>query len=305
MEITSQCSLVSVAVISYNSADYILETLESIKAQTYDHIELIVSDDCSSDDTIEVCRNWIEDNKSRFVDARIVESPVNTGQSGNYNRAFDACNGEWIKEIDGDDKLLPNCIDSFIEYTKVHTDAMYIFGKTHCFGADTVTCQKKENFFDYSMFLRPSSEQLHYLLYEGNFIPSIASFYNRNYIQSLGFRNDERIPLIEDYPKWIRLIELGVKFHFLDEFIADYRINCGISNAPISIDFRKSLLLTDLYYRYPHWLQNGENSIVECMVDNLLSDAHECERLKKTRAYRLGKFLLTPFSWLRGIMSNK
>lgn len=55
--------LVSVSVITYNSAKTVLETLESIKAQTYQNLELIVSDDCSTDNTVELCRNWIEQNK--------------------------------------------------------------------------------------------------------------------------------------------------------------------------------------------------------------------------------------------------
>ena len=59
--------LVSVTVITYNSSKTVLETLDSIKAQTYQNLELIVSDDCSTDDTVELCRNWIEQNKERFV----------------------------------------------------------------------------------------------------------------------------------------------------------------------------------------------------------------------------------------------
>ncbi len=52
--------LVSIIVITYNSSKYVLETLESAKAQTYQNIELIVSDDGSTDNTIEICKIWIE-----------------------------------------------------------------------------------------------------------------------------------------------------------------------------------------------------------------------------------------------------
>ena len=58
--------LVSIIVITYNSSKYVLETLESAKAQTYQNIELIVTDDCSNDNTVEICRKWIEENKERF-----------------------------------------------------------------------------------------------------------------------------------------------------------------------------------------------------------------------------------------------
>ena len=85
--------LVSVFVVSYNAADYICETLESIKAQTYQNIELIVSDDHSSDQTVELANEWIESNKERFVRTELITVDHNTGVSANYNRAIRACRG--------------------------------------------------------------------------------------------------------------------------------------------------------------------------------------------------------------------
>ena len=68
--------LVSVSVITYNSSKTVLETLESVKTQTYPNIELIISDDCSPDNTVEVCREWIEQNKERFVRIEILAAEV-------------------------------------------------------------------------------------------------------------------------------------------------------------------------------------------------------------------------------------
>lgn len=59
--------LVSVVVQAYNSADTITRTLESVKAQDYQNIELIVTDDKSADHTIEVVTAWIEENQERFL----------------------------------------------------------------------------------------------------------------------------------------------------------------------------------------------------------------------------------------------
>ena len=64
--------LVSVILVTYNSAKFVTETLESIKEQSYDNIELIITDDCSFDGTVEVCNNWIEKNKTRFVKTNII-----------------------------------------------------------------------------------------------------------------------------------------------------------------------------------------------------------------------------------------
>ena len=97
------CPLVSISVITYNSSKYVIETLDSAKAQTYQNIELIISDDCSTDNTVEICKNWINDNKERFVRTELITVKKNTGISPNCNRANNAANGEWIKEIAGDE----------------------------------------------------------------------------------------------------------------------------------------------------------------------------------------------------------
>ncbi len=64
--------LVSVCIITYNSAKFVVEALESIKSQTYKNIELIISDDCSTDNTIELCKQWISDNGKCFVNCELL-----------------------------------------------------------------------------------------------------------------------------------------------------------------------------------------------------------------------------------------
>ena len=106
-------SLVSVAVVTYNSSKTVVETLDSIANQTYPDLELIVSVDCSTDNTVEICREWIEAHKERFVRTELLTVEKNTGVSANMNRGADACQGEWVKDIAGDDVLLPECIDIY------------------------------------------------------------------------------------------------------------------------------------------------------------------------------------------------
>ena len=55
--------LVSISVITYNSSKYILDTLDSVKAQTYPNLELVISDDCSTDNTIDLCKDWVKRTK--------------------------------------------------------------------------------------------------------------------------------------------------------------------------------------------------------------------------------------------------
>ncbi|MBH2024900.1 MAG: glycosyltransferase, partial [Flavobacteriales bacterium] len=78
--------LVSVVVITYNSSKYVMETLESVKAQTYENIELIISDDGSTDHTIEMCRVWLAQNNNRFPKTKLLTVEENTGIPANCNR---------------------------------------------------------------------------------------------------------------------------------------------------------------------------------------------------------------------------
>ncbi|UBB88545.1 glycosyltransferase family 2 protein [Candidatus Kaistella beijingensis] len=91
-----------------------METLESAKAQTYQNIELIISDDGSQDDTVEVCQNWLAENKERFVYSQIITVEKNTGIPANCNRGVKASKGEWIKLIAGDDAFTEDAFSNFV-----------------------------------------------------------------------------------------------------------------------------------------------------------------------------------------------
>ena len=244
--------LVSVAVVTYNSSKFVLETLESIKNQSYRNIELIISDDCSTDSTVQICREWIEKNKDRFVRTVLLESPVNTGVSANGNRAADACQGEWVKGIAGDDLLVEDCIESYLQYVLSHPDARMIFGRVQAFGADG----KKNKYFTdqifrYDFFTLPIEEQLSILILQGNCLPAATFFYNLTFARENNIRNDEQIPMLEDYPKWINILKKGIKFDFINKVVVRYRLHeKSLSTSVHSENFKKSLELMFVKYLY-------------------------------------------------------
>ena len=118
--------LVSIIVISYNSSKYILETLDSAKNQTYANIELIISDDGSTDGTTKLCEKWLSKNHIRFKNTQLIKFKDNTGISANCNRALKESSGEWIKFIAGDDLLLENCISINIENTMKYNFPLFV-----------------------------------------------------------------------------------------------------------------------------------------------------------------------------------
>ena len=108
--------LVSVIVATYNCAYYVETTLDSVYRQTYKDIELIVTDDCSTDDSVAVTSRWIERHKDRFACVVQTGTPCNSGVTANYNAGLKEAHGEWVKCLDGDDMLPDDAIEEYVKH---------------------------------------------------------------------------------------------------------------------------------------------------------------------------------------------
>jgi len=221
--------LVSIIVITYNSSKYVLETLESAKAQTYQNIELIISDDCSIDNTVEICRDWIEENKERFKRTDLITVKKNTGISPNANRGFNAAKGEWVKPIAGDDIQNQECISSFLSYIKSHTETFFFFSDIEIFGTGEFSYKRDSvrNWIDKSMKCMeslPSSEAQYRRLKISNIICAPSAIYQLKVFHTLG-GFDEELKLLEDYPFWITATKNGYQIMSIKEKLVKYRVN--------------------------------------------------------------------------------
>ncbi|MFZ4791634.1 MAG: glycosyltransferase [Candidatus Competibacteraceae bacterium] len=101
--------LVSVAVPAYNHAPFLTACLESVRVQTYPHLELVVVDDGSTDDTLAVANRFAATHADRF-ERLIVIHQANRGVSAASNCAIAACQGEWVHLLGSDDQLYPDKI---------------------------------------------------------------------------------------------------------------------------------------------------------------------------------------------------
>jgi glycosyltransferase involved in cell wall biosynthesis len=112
--------LVSVVITNYNHEEYIVECLDSIKNQTYKDIEIIIIDDASTDNSVEVINNWIKINKSQQKENFItcILLPRNLGFAGASSLGFFIAKGEFIACQDSDDLSHPNRIDGQVKFLK-------------------------------------------------------------------------------------------------------------------------------------------------------------------------------------------
>lgn len=219
---TEKNPIVSVIVITYNSSKYVLETLESTRAQTYQNIELIVSDDCSTDNTVEICRRWIGKNKERFERTKLITTPVNSGIPANCNRGVRAAQGEWVKLIAGDDALMEECVDDYIAFINSNKEAEVLCANALKFNSEKEERTEIQNwkFFKNNITV---SEQYKYLLRSNRVLASSVFIKKQLIFQVDGF--DENFPLIEDYPLWLKITKFGVKIYPFNNITVKYRLS--------------------------------------------------------------------------------
>src|ERR1035441_9874426 len=92
--------LVSTIVLSYNQSRFVLETLESVKAQTYKATQLIIVDDCSLDDSVATIDHWLQESG---IHCEFIRHKKNQGICKSLNEALAVANGKYISMVASDD----------------------------------------------------------------------------------------------------------------------------------------------------------------------------------------------------------
>lgn len=255
--------LVSIVVVTYNSSKYVIETLESAKSQTYQNIELIITDDCSKDDTIKICADWLEKNKDRFVRTELITTKQNTGIPSNCNRGAKAAKGEWAIVIAGDDLFNDSAIESYIQYSLSNSDISFLHSNVQQFDEKgIIENQIKNNYIINNSSLSPA-EQFDILLRSNSIWAGTVFIKTELYIK-YGYYI-EKYKFWEDRPMWLNLTKNGVKLHYLDLITVKYRrssdsVQFQKKNNSIFTDF--ALVREKYYLDYTMYLGFFESKLV-------------------------------------------
>jgi len=220
--------LFSIVVITYNAEEYVIDTLESIRKQTYPRIELIVSDDCSRDQTVKSCENWIIENGSRFEKATVVTTEVNTGIPGNCNRGIRQSVGDWIKIIAGDDMFVEDAFEILHDEIKadIKGEKKVFHGRTRVLSGDVITDDTSDRWGDpaQQVFNLPdtTAEIQNRILLRFCPVAAPTALISRDVLNEVGLF-DERFLFWEDRPMWRKITGHGYKMYFINKPIVIYR----------------------------------------------------------------------------------
>lgn len=225
--------LVSVVVCSYNNEKFVLDCLNSIFDQSYENIELLISDDCSIDKTYDLIKEWCESHKNRFTRCYYKQNEINLGISKNHNSILKMTKGEYIKTIAADDMLLNNAISNEVSFLNTHIECQIVYA--NCIIIDSkdhypiVNVQNKEVF--YKSFPKSGFDLVEDLIHDCFIATPTVMYRGDTFIKYGYFREDLNF---EDWEYWIRLSKNGACVGYLDKLVVGYRIYIG-SNSHTGI----------------------------------------------------------------------
>lgn len=206
--------LVSVICISHNHQDYIIEALNSVINQSYPNIELIVTDDCSSDKSQQVIKNWLND----YPNILFIPNEINLGNTKTFNNAAKKATGDYFVDLAADDILLENCIQRQIE-TFINSK----FKNTGLVYANIELFDENNNFISiyYDETENPQSGDVYEMVISRSTkICSVASMIKKEVFETVGYY-DENLAY-EDLDLWVRASRL-YNFEYIPEVLAKKR----------------------------------------------------------------------------------
>lgn len=215
--------LVSVVIPTYNRADLIFDTIESVLHQSFEDIEIVIADDGSSDATETVIKQI---NDRRIIYNRCTHSGV---PASPRNKAIKAARGEIIAFLDSDDLWLPNKLEKCVELLQHNQELGLVCSNEYLLN---VTKTKEK------LIKNKTSKVLYFedLLRE-NVVSSSTVVMRKKILDDIGlFDESESFRAVEDYHLWLR-ISLNYPIYYFDEPLGYYRIHDG----SIRLNVEKSL----------------------------------------------------------------
>jgi glycosyltransferase involved in cell wall biosynthesis len=208
-----------VIIPMYNYERFIIETLESVKLQEIKNIDLVVVDDCSTDNSLKEVVQWMERNFRRFNNCAILQNSANSKLGAARNAAFDFINVQYVMQLDADNVLKPRCMALCLEKISKSGAAM-VYPQIEIFGTDRKLI--RQNYGTKSIGLKP---WIPARLAEGNYIDAMAMVSKAAWYKAGGYDTSYKFIGWEDYDMWLRFIELGFFGIQIPEILAKYRVH--------------------------------------------------------------------------------
>lgn len=212
-----------VIIPTYNRADCILDTINSVLEQTYPAKNIIVVDNCSTDNTRKILGPLIQGGQIEYI-----RHPVNLERSASRNTGLKHATGDFVSFLDSDDFLYPDYFEDAVEFIKNNPDTKVF----HC--KYELINKEKRPIYQYDF---PSLENQFKALASGNFMSNIGGFLHKDVYTQIQFDTDSRMIGSEDYLIWFSIFS-RYQIGRID------KVNCGVlehENRSVNTGIYKNL----------------------------------------------------------------
>ena len=276
--------LVSVIIPCYNQGEFLDECLTSVFASSYKQVEVIVVNDGSTDNSIEIISSLNAKYKFTLIDQ------INSGPSIARNNGVLASKGKYILPLDADDKIGGTYIKHAVKTLELNQNIGIVYCKAEFFG-------EKQGEWKLPQY---SFEQM----LTQNLIFNCALFRREDYDKTIGYNQNMKEGW-EDWDFWLSIIELGLEVKRLEEVGFYYRIRNNSRER--SLDKEKVTRLRKQIYQnhinlYLKYFNNPINQYFE--IQNLKEFQKSFYHLLNSKDYKIGRFVLSPLRFIKNIIQK-
>jgi glycosyltransferase involved in cell wall biosynthesis len=226
--------LISVCVTVYNYADYLPDCLDSLAAQTYQPLDIVIVDDKSErDDSLNVATDWATENAARFWRISVLANIRNQGPAAARNAAFNHALGSRVFIIDADNTIYPRCI-ARLDAAMTNGDFDATYAQLEYFGT--------ERKIGSSDIWDPA------VIAGENYVDVMALVKKAAWAEIDGFSHIEEG--WEDYDFWLKFIDAGFTAGYQPEILCRYRVH-GKSRTHTDAYAAHEKLRAIMAYRHP------------------------------------------------------
>jgi len=274
---------ISIVTPSYNQAEYLEETIQSVLNQRYPNLEYIIVDGGSTDGSVDIIRKY-ERRLAWWV------SEKDDGQTDAINKGLIHATGDIVAYLNSDDVYLPGALYAVAQYFTKHASCKWLTGACITYGvaAKTYTWTPEIPILDASWLYR-------------NFIPQPATFWSISLMDQHGYF-DAKLKYCMDYDYWLRLVAGGEHCNTITQTLAGFRLQQNSKTISETASFIPEQDLVRMRYKSHFSPGHVRRAEIDYVHQQLLLEALVQSRgpdMRKARYSWLKVFRVRPISLLR------
>jgi glycosyltransferase involved in cell wall biosynthesis len=202
--------MISIIIPAYQSVHTVRTTLESVQNQTFHDYEILITDDGSSDDTLQICCQYARERPEMRIS---ISSIPHAGVAAARNNAIARASGEFVAFLDADDRWTPEKLERVAALISSDPQADLIYHDAMVITPSGRSWKEVSG--------PPPADPYRHLLLENNFLATTSVTVRRSCLKTGGFDCNPNFEICEDYELWVRLARSGAKFAYLPEVLAE------------------------------------------------------------------------------------